>query len=761
LKLADCLDHDLGPVPVSRTTPLDPTFSYCGPVDLATCQNGYGYGACRPEFEIAAGTTDPARIMAAWSQSTTVIGAAVNVAYGIATGDPRCAGHTALGLRTVATPCSGGCSAPSTIPPVTQTCPTAPMVWTETNLIPQSSYDTIWSDGPDDTWASVSSKLSYWDGTAFVPGTPAWGLARLPTWGRDRSNLWFSSSVNGITVDSNIAWWNGSAWRAFPINAISVFPIGKTGAWIVSQGRLLEWDGALMHERTPPQIVGGRISAATFLTVAATDDVWALISGRTADINPAGNPAIAARAMHWDGQAWTETSLPTPNDAFFVSAWANAKNDVLAVAYRTDQGPSLWHFDGTAWNVASIPAGAGGGLAGLTGLGSNDVWAAGNSGVLRYDGMNWSNVPNDTGVPMQLVAVGADDQVWAFGKTGGFNSAPVGHTFSWHHDCAGTGGFKQDDSIPIGGPFTWTTTPVGVAGLLAFPPNDAWRLANGSVERWNGTQWVGEATSVGCLGPNDGFVMLAGSSAQDVWVSSANYLQHWDGMMWNGVSPPPPTSTDTTGPSVIWSLSANDFWMSRWNVRGISGDTPYHWNGATWEERPFPVMLFPRTGTPAPYYVYAFWGAATNDVWAFGAVMQETTTGSVAVTLFAHWDGQAWTVVGDLTSADFQVNPATAAWGAAGNNIWATSVKGLWHYDGRAWTLTSDAFSNQRVWGSGPNDVWFAGTASLRHWDGATTTSLDLGVTSYLYGASPAPGEVWIAGQYFSFGSVLFHGLAK
>jgi hypothetical protein len=782
--LVRCLSHDLAQAWAPGVT-IDPTFSYCNQADAASCNAGAGYGACKAELEIAAGTSVPAQVMASWGQASPV-STAVAVMGEMASLDPMnglvtspCSGTTAKTPRSLPLPCDSacisdpnasppppcvtGCAAPSAFPPVSQACanPTAPMVWT----LETTPAGAMWSGGPDDTWMLGAGTPARWDGTAFVAGTPPWGFDAPPRWGHDRDNLWFGFRTSGPAWKkgdsfyyrhSGLWWWNGTGWRTFTVTADDVYPIGKTGAWIVSEGRVLEWDGATMHDRTPPQATGGRLVQGAKLAVGASNDVWAF----AADVSHVG-------FWHWDGTSWSVPSAPQALSQLVPqSVWASAKNDVwvtggVFVGMQSTYylGPLLWHFDGTAWKQVDNQLGV---KSGLTGTGPNDVWGDAASGLAHFDGKSWSAVV--TPVPMSGANVVSAGEVWATGTIGGYKAASQHGWFRWHRDCDGKGGFAPVPVIPMGGSFAWTTTPRASQGLTsgvlsASASDDVWLIDSlTAVNAWDGSQWTPRLSRTGCPGAQGTFETLWGSSPKDVWVGSRfalDQLRHWDGSSW-GIRNPPQSST--TSLQAIWGTSPTDVWVARTGATSASGSSIVHWNGAGWMELALPDVVVPPATTPLAYGINGLWGTAANDVWAVGGVA--TAPNTVGNAMFLHWDGQAWKVVGDVSSPDAQNHPVDSAWGAASNNIWAVGYHSLWHYDGGSWKLVDDPSPPVAVCGSGPKDIWFVGNA-VRHGDGATMTELDLGATYYSNCVSSAPGEVWIAGQYFALGDVLFHGVAK
>jgi hypothetical protein len=121
----------------------------------------------------------------------------------------------------------------------------------------------------------------------------------------------------------------------------------------------------------------------------------------------------------------------------------------------------------------------------------------------------------------------------------------------------------------------------------------------------------------------------------------------------------------------------------------------------------------------------------------------------------AHYDGQAFSVVPDITDVH-------AIWSASGSDIWAGGENGLLaHYDGTAWTKTaSPAYGTfVSISGTGPSDVWAATTNYVGHYDGSTWTKLELPLAPYeetSFVLAVAPDDVWV-GSYLKYTSVTLH----
>ncbi|HUS31553.1 MAG TPA: hypothetical protein VMZ53_23770 [Kofleriaceae bacterium] len=195
--------------------------------------------------------------------------------------------------------------------------------------------------------------------------------------------------------------------------------------------------------------------------------------------------------------------------------------------------------------------------------------------------------------------------------------------------------------------------------------------------------------------------------------------------------------------------------------------------------------------TEPDVYVTAFWGAASDDIWAVG--------GDLAI---LHFNGQGWTKVSDVFGGDSYnsiwgtaandvwvvgggigsklahlqngvfvavtsptTQPLFGVWGSSPANYWAVGGAGtILHYDGQSWTvaptLTNRAL--RAVWGNGPDNVWAVGDGGVvlhrtsSGWSVHTASMTNISSLNGVWGDST--GTVWLAGQTGDNYSVLLRG---
>ncbi len=126
----------------------------------------------------------------------------------------------------------------------------------------------------------------------------------------------------------------------------------------------------------------------------------------------------------------------------------------------------------------------------------------------------------------------------------------------------------------------------------------------------------------------------------------------------------------------MWGSSAVDIW-------GVAGDAPdvrdclWHYNGSSWTRATAGTPITEFTGNKT---LYAIWGSAQNDVWAFGRKINQ----SVLSAFIMHFDGSKWTDatpsnVASLSTILYNV------YGVSKDNIWVGGYEYALHYNGHNW----------------------------------------------------------------------------
>jgi hypothetical protein len=294
--------------------------------------------------------------------------------------------------------------------------------------------------------------------------------------------------------------------------------------------------------------------------------------------------------MRWNGQSWTLVSTPTMDggNTHFLGVAAVSSSDVWAVgsSFNVDgsqQHPLIEHWDGSVWTIVpnGIP-GFSGGLAKVTSIGPDDVWAVGSmtrigdtrSLVLaeHWDGTRWTAVRTPNGAPLERDAHGV---------------------------------------VALAGSNVW------LAGVVSDGSTD--RLLT---DRWNGVRWTSvPAPEV----PSSSLEIVrdtTGSPTTGVWIVGAYVAAapfrvpltvRWNASGWEQVpTPPPPSGAFITDLNGVAAPAATDAWAvgNAWN--SFSEVYILHWDGTAWDEAPHPAVPYGSSGLEAVS------AASSTDVWAAG-----------------------------------------------------------------------------------------------------------------------------------------------
>jgi hypothetical protein len=317
-----------------------------------------------------------------------------------------------------------------------------------------SSPNDIWAVGQSTihfdgtTWTAFSAPMIKGDNNSFLQGV----VAISPTLAWAAGNV-----INGAHPGQVIVQWNGTKW--------SLFPAPKFGK---------------------------KDRASVFaMTSSSANDVWAI--GSLVNL---GTGLVSSLFEHWNGTAWTATTLESNNE-FLFGASADAANDAWAVGFNGSDSitTSAMHWDGTNWKRVATPnVGEGTNkLNAVLALSPNDAWAVGFSTpvappkqaatltlIEHFDGTSWAVVPSPNVGPnsanqsnrlLGLTANSADD-IWAFGSY--FAADGSGHQMTLLLHWDGTSWTVASSPSPTKGGFPCDLLWTGVVSS----PGDVWILGS-------------------------------------------------------------------------------------------------------------------------------------------------------------------------------------------------------------------------------------------------------------------------------------------
>jgi len=295
----------------------------------------------------------------------------------------------------------------------------------------------------------------------------------------------------------------------------------------------------------------------------------------------------------------------------------------------------------------------------------------------------------------------SDTDAWAVGHSG---AAPNGLRAQPVIDHWNGTAWSQVTAPATGYSTSWP------AAVSASDTSDAWIVGWSEPQRysfvpmamhWNGTAWsvvsfnatIGAIVSgVTDISPADAYAITSTPTSGTIGYGQ-DQLTHWNGTSWNKVNIPVPAHDITTTLYAISADGPDDVWIpasALVTVSSTSAATEYyalHWNGSSWSMVPMPAQ---------PAGIYDQFSSVTaispSNVWAVGAVDNETTGSVVSTALIEHWNGTAWSVVPspatstgtELTGVTY--NSATDVW-AVGTDSSRTTLTLNWN--GSAWSVVS------------------------------------------------------------------------
>ena len=194
-------------------------------------------------------------------------------------------------------------------------------------------------------------------------------------------DLVMPTSSSAFIVGSNgfLAHLSNGQWIADPQPSTSpmnqamqgVWADGASNAWAVgASSAIFHWDGTSWS------------TVSDVKRPVATADNYSAVSGSGGTVFVVGEKTI----LRCRSTVSCANDANPASSAALLSVWAASATNVFA----TGEGGRIIHFDGTSWSSMSSPTS--GRLSRVWGSGPGDVWAAGDTVVLHYNGSAWSNV---------------------------------------------------------------------------------------------------------------------------------------------------------------------------------------------------------------------------------------------------------------------------------------------------------------------------------------------------------------------------------
>lgn len=346
--------------------------------------------------------------------------------------------------------------------------------------------------------------LSHYQGRSSTPGTATNHAIPTHTPAKPVGDWTVVSSLDpeGISDPRGVSSLSSIAGLA----ANDIWVVGPT---TMSAKALVEhWDGSSWKTAASPDVtitsgndIGDELVSITALT---PNNIWAVGNTAVSDTNSSdqGTDYSIPLIEHWDGASWSVVPGSKVTDGALWSIAALTSDNVWAVGTSHTGNPAydhtlIEHWNGSSWATVPSPSPNpdptfGNGLAGISILASNDIWAVGTADtralVEHWEGSSWTVVPSpnpgtyDNG--LQSVTTLAPDNIWAVGSYR--NSAnDSSHTLVEHWDGKS---WSVIASVNAG------SGNNGLSGITAVAPNDIWAVGETSlktlVEHWNGSSWA-------------------------------------------------------------------------------------------------------------------------------------------------------------------------------------------------------------------------------------------------------------------------------
>jgi hypothetical protein len=244
-------------------------------------------------------------------------------------------------------------------------------------------------------------------------------------------DLSFSSPTNGWAVGSGaeVLQWDGTEWSEIlpyhgpgegpggstqVLNAVETY--SKDNAWMVGSMKgidgknspyVLHWNGTdLIEENSFPGCNCGLFS----VLVRSQDDIFA-----------AGGSDMGAIIFHWDGAAWSSTTLQGADFIYTLNQASDGAVWAAGIEVRRDQQDTrgvLFRWDGTQWQRIAMPP-LTGGIYALSILPTGNIVVGGDFTALRK-GFEWQPITTDIFGYKWIVDIQQDPQgnVWALTRSG-------------------------------------------------------------------------------------------------------------------------------------------------------------------------------------------------------------------------------------------------------------------------------------------------------------------------------------------------------
>jgi hypothetical protein len=313
------------------------------------------------------------------------------------------------------------------------TCESAAIKWTTVPLGSSYYWSDLWASGPTNilvpgvAFDPSRSTIQHYDGQQWSEQLRRGDTTIVEVWGSSATNVFAVGQepvFSPLPRTGAIFHFDGSRWSdvagpnyggTVQVSYNAVWGSGQdvfVGGYILrgpapvpedSVGQLLiHYDGSQWSEI--PAMPFGPGSIVRHLSGSSPTNVWATGDYTLCDdCNHRMN--FVAR---YDGTSWT--LVYSTSDNTFNGIWVGAANDVWVVGHGFDNDGYMLHFDGTTWKETfrRTPDGfQAPPINDVWGSSGSDIYAAGDEGVLHFDGSAWTLIDNKAA--LRVWGTSADD----------------------------------------------------------------------------------------------------------------------------------------------------------------------------------------------------------------------------------------------------------------------------------------------------------------------------------------------------------------
>jgi cysteine-rich repeat protein len=483
---------------------------------------------------------------------------------------------------------------------------------------------------------------------------------------------------------------NGLGWSAMASNTAANLDAvwGSSGSDVYAVGA----GGVVMHYDG---------SAWAFTSIGVSVDLRGVHGTGPNDVWIVGGSSPNAKAVHWDGAAWTASSFSFGTS--FEDVWTPTAGTAFAVGY----GGTVQRFAGGTWTKLTVSPTSG--FLSVFARSATDVYVAGGQGtgsnpgpsIQHFDGTTWTQEMGGNSTHSYTGIVGTASEVMSIDYDSNASVSTLLRRASLGFESVGTSSFRlwaatitpAGELVAVGDGGTIQRVSLFTRPLIPTtpPPGATWYSA-----------WASSDTDVFIVGA----VGAIRRRLDGAWVNM--------------------TSTTTNYLYGLWGADATHLFAA-----GANG-TVLRWDGTgtTWTAM---------TTSPATTNDFlAIWGTSTSDVFAVGQ------NGMIF-----HYDGNAsnqW-----VSMASSAANTLTGISGSGPNDVYAVGSGVVQHYTGGVWVLKVGMPPLRDVAVRGVNDVFAVGGGGgvLRSTDGgATWQTMTTGTAQILtdIDARGPRGDVWAVG---------------